>query len=190
VDRDHFAKARKCEAQPTDQINLRTPRLGFYGVIDERMDLGLIAAIADARPDWTLVMVGPVVKIDPASLPQRPNIAYLGSKPYSALPGYLAGWDVALMPFAINESTRFISPTKTPEYLAGGRPVVSTPITTSSGTTATCRRVRIAGDAEGFIDACAAALEDARRHRPGFRGGRGARQALLGRHLPRDERAH
>jgi UDP-galactopyranose mutase len=163
VDRDHFAKARKCEAQPTDQINLRTPRLGFYGVIDERMDLGLIAAIADARPDWTVVMVGPVVKIDPASLPQRPNIAYLGSKPYSALPGYLAGWDVALMPFAINESTRFISPTKTPEYLAGGRPVVSTPIVDVVRHYGDLPGVRIAGDAEGFIDACVAALEDARR---------------------------
>jgi UDP-galactopyranose mutase len=150
VDRDHFAKARDDADTPADQANLNTPRLGFYGVIDERMDLDLIAAVADARPDWTVVLVGPIVKIDPSALPQRPNIAYLGSKPYSALPNYLAGWDVALMPFAINESTRFISPTKTPEYLAGGRPVVSTPI------------VDVVRHYAGFVEACAAALEDAR----------------------------
>jgi UDP-galactopyranose mutase len=137
------------------------PRLGFYGVIDERMDLALLEAMADARPDWTLVLVGPVVKIDPAMLPRRPNIAYLGSKTYAELPDYLAGWDVALMPFAINESTRFISPTKTPEYLAGGRPVVSTPITDVVRHYGGLDAVRIAGDAETFIAACAAALADA-----------------------------
>lgn len=161
VDRDHFAKARMACDAPTDQASLSAPRLGFYGVIDERMDLELIAAVADARPDWTIVLVGPVVKIDPEALPQRPNIAYLGSKPYTALPAYLAGWDVALMPFAINESTRFISPTKTPEYLAGGRPVVSTPINDVVRHYRALPGVRIAADAEGFIRACAAALVDA-----------------------------
>ncbi len=88
-------------------------------MIDERIDLDLLAGLADLRPDWQIVMVGPVVKIDPASLPRRSNIHYLGVKGYQELPAYLAGWDVALMPFARNESTRFISPTKTPEYLAG-----------------------------------------------------------------------
>ena len=97
-------------------------------MIDERIDLDLLAAAADARPDWQWVMVGPVVKIDPTSLPRRSNLHYLGMKGYDDLPSYLAGWDAALMPFAANESTRFISPTKTPEYLAGGRPVISTPI--------------------------------------------------------------
>ncbi|MDB5458683.1 MAG: UDP-galactopyranose mutase, partial [Caulobacteraceae bacterium] len=128
VDRAHFAQARTFDAglEPRDQAALPRPRLGFYGVVDERMDLELLAHLADARPQWTLVIVGPVAKIDPADLPQRPNINYLGGKSYAELPAYLAGWDVALMPFAINESTRFISPTKTPEYLAGGRPVVST----------------------------------------------------------------
>jgi len=162
VDRDHFAKARGPCDPPSDQVDLPSPRLGFYGVIDERMDLDLIAAVADARPDWTLVLVGPVVKIDPASLPQRPNIAYLGGKSYGALPSYLAGWDVALMPFAVNESTRFISPTKTPEYLAGGRPVVSTPITDVVRHYGELPGVRIAPDPATFVAACAAALEDAK----------------------------
>jgi UDP-galactopyranose mutase len=161
VDCEHFARARESLGQPEDQARLAGPRLGFYGVIDERMDLGLLEAIADARPDWTLVLVGPVVKIDPEKLPQRPNIAYLGSKSYAQLPDYLAGWDVALMPFAINESTRFISPTKTPEYLAGGRPVVSTPITDVVRHYGHLDAVRIADDAESFITACAAALVDA-----------------------------
>jgi UDP-galactopyranose mutase len=90
------------------------PRLGFYGVIDERIDLPLLDHLAASRPDWQIVMVGPVVKIDEADLPRRPNIHYLGGKSYHELPAYLAGWDVAMMPFAINEATRFISPTKTP----------------------------------------------------------------------------
>jgi UDP-galactopyranose mutase len=160
VDRDHFAQSRQPRADPADQASLGRPRLGFYGVIDERMDLALLESVADARPDWTLVLVGPVVKIDPEKLPRRPNIAYLGSKPYAELPDYLAGWDVALMPFAINESTRFISPTKTPEYLAGGRPVVSTPITDVVRHYGALDAVRIAGDPESFISACAAALAD------------------------------
>lgn len=128
VDVAHFAQARNISQEPADQANIPHPRLGFYGVIDERMDLELLAGIAAARPDWHLVMIGPVVKIDPAMLPQGENIHYLDSKDYKELPAYLAGWDVAMLPFARNESTRFISPTKTPEYLAAGKPVVSTSI--------------------------------------------------------------
>jgi glycosyltransferase involved in cell wall biosynthesis len=128
IEAEHFRQAREACPEPADQAALPRPRLGYFGVIDERLDLDLVAAVADARPDWQIVMVGPVVKIDPESLPRRANLHYLGMKGYADLPLYLAGWDVALMPFAQNESTRFISPTKTPEYLAGGRPVVSTPI--------------------------------------------------------------
>jgi UDP-galactopyranose mutase len=113
---------------PADQASIPHPRLGFYGVIDERIDLDLLAALADAQTDWQLVLVGPTAKIDLDTLPKRTNIHYLGSKSYADLPTYLAGWDVAIMPFAHNESTRFISPTKTLEYLAGGKPVVSTSI--------------------------------------------------------------
>jgi UDP-galactopyranose mutase len=159
VDRSHFGQARAMDAVPDDQGPIRRPRLGFYGVIDERMDLDLIAALADAHPEWSIVMVGPVVKIDPADLPLRANIHYLGNKRYEELPVYLGGWDVALMPFAINESTRFISPTKTPEYLAGGRPVVSTPITDVVRHYGGLDAVFIADGAEEFIKACEQALD-------------------------------
>jgi UDP-galactopyranose mutase len=126
------------------------------------MDIALLDAVAAARPDWQLVLVGPVVKIDPATLPRRANIHYLGSKTYEELPRYLAGWDVALLPFAINEATRFISPTKTPEYLAAGKPVVSTPIRDVVRPYGQQGLVRIAADAPAFVAACEAALaEDA-----------------------------
>ncbi len=160
VDREHFAQARRIDRAdaPDDQVALPRPRLGFYGVVDERMDLDLLAHVADARPDWSIVIVGPVVKIDPADLPNRPNIRYLGGKTYAELPKYLAGWDVALMPFAINESTRFISPTKTPEYLAGGRPVVSTPITDVIRHYGDLDAVRIAHTPDEFVAQCDAAI--------------------------------
>jgi UDP-galactopyranose mutase len=162
VDRAHFAKARLAQNDPEDQAALPGPRLGFYGVVDERMDLDLLAALADARPDWSLVILGPVVKIDPADLPQRPNIHYLGGKSYAELPAYLAGWDVALMPFAINDSTKFISPTKTPEYLCGGKPVVSTPITDVKRHYGDMQGVKVADGHEAFIAACDEALALAR----------------------------
>jgi glycosyltransferase involved in cell wall biosynthesis len=129
IDRAHFLTARGArETQPADQSALPGPRLGFFGVIDERMDLDLLAGVAALRPNWTFVMIGPVVKIDPASLPRRDNIHWLGQRSYDELPRYLAGWDVGFMNFALNEATRFISPTKTPEFLAAGVPVVSTAI--------------------------------------------------------------
>jgi UDP-galactopyranose mutase len=159
VDRPHFAQARAAgQAEPDDQAHLPHPRLGFYGVIDERMDLELLAALADAHPEWSIVMVGPVVKVDPADLPKRYNLHYLGGKGYADLPKYLAGWDVALMPFAINESTRFISPTKTPEYLAGGKPVVSTAIVDVIRHYGDLEAVRVADDHKAFIADCEAAL--------------------------------
>lgn len=127
VDAEHFRSAREPQLPPTDQ-RVPRPRIGYFGVIDERIDLQLIAQIAEERPSWHLTMIGPVVKIDPATLPRRPNIHWLGPKDYSVLPGYVGGWDVAIMPFALNRATRFISPTKTLEYLAAGVPVVSTAI--------------------------------------------------------------
>jgi UDP-galactopyranose mutase len=158
VDRAHFTTARSGLSDPADQGAIARPRLGFYGVIDERIDLDLLAAVADARPDWQLIMVGPVVKIDPADLPRRENIHYLGGKDYSELPTYLSGWDLAMMPFAINESTRFISPTKTPEYLAGGKPVVSTPVRDVERHYSKLSAVRIAKTTDEFIAACEAML--------------------------------
>jgi UDP-galactopyranose mutase len=162
VDVAHFATARGAVEEPEDQASLPHPRLGFFGVVDERMDLELLAAVADARPDWQLVVIGPVVKIDEAHLPRRANLHYLGGKQYSQLPSYLAGWDVALMPFARNESTRFISPTKTPEYLAAGKPVVSTSIRDVVRPYGDMKLVHIADAPEDFVRACEAALADER----------------------------
>ncbi|WOD40271.1 glycosyltransferase family 1 protein [Nodosilinea sp. E11] len=155
----HFAQARQPLPEPPDQAHIPHPRLGFYGVIDERMDLELLDGIAQARPDWHLVMVGPIAKIDEASLPQRPNIHYLGGKSYPELPSYLAGWDVALLPFARNESTRFISPTKTPEYLAAGKPVVSTSIRDVVRPYGDEKLVHIADTVPEFVEAIATALD-------------------------------
>jgi UDP-galactopyranose mutase len=128
VDSGHFRKARKPDQDPQDQSAISRPRIGYSGVIDERLDIALVRDLAQARRDWQFVMLGPVVKIDPSTLPRAENIHYLGPKSYSELPAYLSGWDVAIMPFARNDATRFISPTKTPEYLAAGRRVVSTSI--------------------------------------------------------------
>jgi glycosyltransferase involved in cell wall biosynthesis len=160
VDAAHFAKARQSLQDPADQAGIAHPRFGFFGVIDERMDLELIDGIAAARPDWQLVMIGPVVKIDPAQLPRRPNIHYLGGKAYQDLPAYIAGWSVALLPFAINDATRFISPTKTPEYLAAGKPIVSTPIRDVVNPYGKLGLVRIAATVEEFTNAIKSALED------------------------------
>ncbi|SMC87745.1 glycosyltransferase family 1 protein [Pedobacter africanus] len=127
IEKEHFGKAKTCE-EAIDQLHIQAPKIGFFGVIDERFDIELVRKLATDKPGWNIILIGPVVKIDPATLPQQPNIHYLGQKSYHELPSYLAGWDVAMIPFLLNESTRFISPTKTPEYLAAGIPVVSTPI--------------------------------------------------------------
>ena len=153
VDLQHFQAARRPVEGPPDQRDLPGPRIGFFGVIDERMDLELVAEVARRRPDWSIVLVGPVVKIDPAALPRLPNIHYLGQKSYAELPSYLAGWDVAMMPFAMNDATRFISPTKTLEYLAGGKPVVSTPIADVVSPYGEQGLVAIARDAGEFVAA-------------------------------------
>jgi glycosyltransferase involved in cell wall biosynthesis len=163
VDRVHFLKARARQFDPADQEDLPKPRLGFYGVIDERFDTELLDKVAGMRPGWSFVMVGPVVKISEEDLPKRPNIHYLGSKTYRELPSYLSGWDVALMPFAMNESTQFISPTKTPEYLAGGKPVVSTPIKDVVRHYGHLEGVKIADNAEDFVVQCEEALELSRQ---------------------------
>jgi glycosyltransferase involved in cell wall biosynthesis len=128
IDISHFHKARQPDVDPSDQAAIPRPRIGFFGVIDERMDIDLLSQAADMRPDWQFVMIGPVVKIDPRILPRRDNIHWLGPKSYKELPAYLAHWDIGLMPFALNDATRFISPTKTPEFLAAGLPVLSTMI--------------------------------------------------------------
>jgi UDP-galactopyranose mutase len=158
VDVAHFATARACGVDRSDQAAIPRPRIGFFGVIDERMDYELLRGIAAARPAWQLVLVGPTAKVDPATLPHAPNIHYLGAKSYAELPSYIAGWDVAMLPFARNEATRFISPTKTPEYLAAGRPVVSTSIKDVVRPYGQQGLARIADTVDDFVAAVEAAL--------------------------------
>jgi len=167
IDVDHFASAlAPADPEPDDQKNIPGPRVGFFGVIDERTDIELLREIAELRPDLQFVMIGPVVKISEEDLPKANNIHYLGGKSYDELPDYIAGWDVAMMPFALNESTRFISPTKTPEYLAAGRPVVSTPIRDVVRPYGEAGLVKIATTAEQFVRAIDDALnEDATERR-------------------------
>ncbi|HBI71080.1 MAG TPA: glycosyl transferase [Massilia sp.] len=129
VDAAHFRQALDAAISHPEQAHVAGPRLGFYGVIDERFDTGLVREMAAAHPEWQIVLVGPVVKIDPAELPRAENVHYMGQRGYQELPKFLAGWDVCLLPFAMNESTKFISPTKVLEYMAAEKPSVSTPIT-------------------------------------------------------------
>jgi glycosyltransferase involved in cell wall biosynthesis len=156
VDVGHFQQALDRARAHPQQEAIPHPRLGFYGVLDERFDPELVGAVADAHPEWQIVLAGPVVKIDPERLPKRANIHYLGQQSYDRLPDLLAGWDVCLMPFAINEATRFISPTKVLEYMAAQLPIVSTPI--ADVVNPYGHVVAIAHDARAFAAACEAAL--------------------------------
>jgi len=140
------------------QGTIEQPRLGFFGVIDERLDNRLVAELADADPAWHIIMVGPVVKIRLDELPQRPNLHWLGKQPYELLPQLVAGWDVCLLPFALNESTRFISPTKTLEYMAAEKPAVSTAVHDVASLYGDV--VPIAESSEAFVRACKAALAE------------------------------
>jgi glycosyltransferase involved in cell wall biosynthesis len=154
VDARHFSAAS--QEHPL-QANIQRPRLGYCGVIDERIDLGLIQTLAQAKPHWQLVMVGPTAKIDPAALPRNPNIHWLGQQSYEDLPALISGWDICLLPFALNEATRFISPTKTVEYMSCGRPSVSTPITDIVEPYG--HVVPIADNARDFLAACESILQ-------------------------------
>ncbi|MFC5407684.1 glycosyltransferase [Larkinella bovis] len=160
IDYEHFVKARRGLTDPADQCELAGPRLGYSGVIDERLDLPLLRDLAHRHPDWQFILLGPIVKIDPGTLPQGPNLHYLGMKSYGDLPAYFSHWQVALLPFALNESTRYISPTKTPEYLAAGLPVVSTPIRDVITTYGACGPVQIADSVRAFEQAIERILQN------------------------------
>lgn len=160
VDVAHFAAARHVPADPADQAGIPRPRIGYFGVIDERMDYELLSGVASARPDWHLIVVGPTAKVDPFALPRGSNIHYLGAKQYAQLPEYIGGWDVAMLPFARNEATRYISPTKTPEYLAAGKAVVSTSIRDVVRPYGQQGLARIADSVGDFVAAVEAALAE------------------------------
>ncbi len=129
VDAAHFGKAAAAATiVPADIAALPGPVYGYIGVVDERIDYELVAALADDNAAGSVVMIGPSIKVDPASFPQRPNLHWLGGRDYGQLPAYAKGFDVCLMPFALNEATEFINPTKALEYMATGRPIVSTAI--------------------------------------------------------------
>jgi glycosyltransferase involved in cell wall biosynthesis len=162
IDQDHFQKARVPGPDPADQRDIPRPRIGYHGVIDERFDYGLLAEASRLRPQWHWILLGPVCKIDEAVLPRSPNIHYLGKKEYADLPSYLSGWDVGMMPFVRNESTRYISPTKTPEYLAAGKPVVSTSIRDVVDPYGSLGLVHIADFPSDFVLACEAAFAQAK----------------------------
>jgi glycosyltransferase involved in cell wall biosynthesis len=158
IDFAHFAAARRAQSDPDDQALIPHPRIGFFGVLDERLNRELIRELAAARPEWHFVLIGPVVKIREDQLPRSANLHYLGLKSYAELPRYLANWDVAMLPFAQNASTKFISPTKTPEYLAAGKPVVSTPIQDVIRPYEELGLVRISADANEFAEAISQSL--------------------------------
>jgi UDP-galactopyranose mutase len=163
VDAAHFRQALDGLPDPADQVLLPRPRLGFFGVLDERLDRPLLAHLTAAHPDWQVVLIGPVVKIDPALLPQAPNLHYLGQRSYEVLPAYLAGWDVCLLPFARNAATQFISPTKTLEYMAAERPIVSTSITDVREPYGDI--VYLGDTPEAFVAACERALASSQEER-------------------------
>jgi UDP-galactopyranose mutase len=163
VDSEHFRRGVIEQTEPEVQKSLPHPRLGYFGVIDERIDLELIEKLADARPDCSIVMVGPIVKIDPAMAPRRANIHYFGKQEYADLPSFVKGWDVCLMPFAMNDATRYISPTKVLEYMAAGKPIVSTPI---HDVVEPYGEIVYSGKThEEFISACASALDSTREEK-------------------------
>lgn len=161
VDMVHFSRARELR-QSIANPHSSSLTVGFFGVIDERMDVGLLESIARLRPNWKIDIIGPVVKIDASILPKRPNINWAGPCHYVNLPERLARWDVGIMPFALNEATRYISPTKTPEFLAAGLPVVSTPIVDVVRGYGEAGLVRIASTDEEFVQEIEAVLRGSR----------------------------
>lgn len=164
VEVEHYAQALDAGTSvPQDLASLPPPRIGFFGVIDERLDVDLVAAVARARPDWQLAMLGPVRKIEESELPREPNLHFLGQKQYRDLPGYVKGFDVCVMPFALNDATRFISPTKTLEYMAAHKPIVSTPVADVVGSYS--EAVAIARTPEEFVAAVEQALSETAEQR-------------------------
>jgi glycosyltransferase involved in cell wall biosynthesis len=151
VDIDHFYSARYYTPDPEDQAHISHPRFGFAGIIDDRIDFQLLSAIALRKPDWNFVMLGPVIGISESDLPNLPNIHFIGRKGYEELVTYISGWDVAMLPFAHNDATRYMNPLQTPEFLAAGKPVIAAPVNDIIRTYGHRGLVQIAGTAEEFV---------------------------------------
>lgn len=151
VDVAHFFQARPYMTDPTDQASIPHPRIGYFGAIDDRIDVALLEGLAHRKPEWHFVMVGPVCNIHADTLPRLRNIHYLGTKSYYELPSYISGWDLAIIPFVHNESTRYLNPIKTAEYLAAGKPVITTPITDILRQYGRDKLVNVAGTQDEFI---------------------------------------
>ncbi|WP_031497593.1 glycosyltransferase [Bryobacter aggregatus] len=158
VDVAHFREGVRTQEEDAVQAKIPYPRFGYFGVIDERMEVDLIRGLAAARPDWQIVLVGPVVKIDPGILPQADNIHYMGQQDYHRLPSFVKGWNVCLMPCAMNEATKLLSPVQVLEYMAAGKPIVSTPI--RDVVEPYGHVVHLADSPEEFLRACKSALAD------------------------------
>ncbi len=157
VDEEHFGQARQNSTQiPPQLAPLSKPVLGYFGVVDERMDYELVAKLAEVNPEWSVVIVGPAVKVDAQSLPQRSNLHWLGQQAYADLPAFCKGFDVCMMPFALNEATEFINPTKALEYMATAKPIVSTAVADVVRNFGSV--VKIAQSADDFISLCRQAL--------------------------------
>ncbi len=158
VDVAHFGKARASATKvPADIAHLQGPILGYFGVVDERLNYELIAQLADARPNWNVVMIGPTAKVSPEDLPQRPNLHWMGGRPYEQLPAYTKAFDVCLMPFALNEATEYINPTKALEYMATATPIVSTAVPDVCSNFASV--VEIAANPDEFVEMCRQQVE-------------------------------
>lgn len=153
VDCRHFGRAMDPSLPIHPDISaLPGPVLGYFGVIDERIDYELLALLAEAEPAWSIVMVGPFAKIDPAAIPRRANLHWLGARSYAELPSLTKGMDLCMMPFALNAATEYINPTKALEYMAAGKAVVATALDeVRSNFSTVCR---IARDSEDFISLC------------------------------------
>ena len=161
IDEKHFARAKRSKDAP-DQASLPTPRLGYIGVVDDRLDFEILDTVASQRPEWQIVLVGPVAASSPASLPHRPNLHYLGPRPYAELPRYIAGWDACLMPFVTNHGGG-VDSARVLEYLAADRPVVGTPVPDLAEAYA---EIAYLGEgAAGFLDACGRALDSSATER-------------------------
>jgi glycosyltransferase involved in cell wall biosynthesis len=157
VDTAHFGRALDPQTPvPDDLAGIRKPVAGFFGLIADWVDLPLIRSLARERPDWSFVLIGKAAT-DLAPLQGLSNVHWLGQKPYTELPGYCRGFDVALIPFVQNELTLRVNPLKLREYLAAGLPVVSTPLPEISRYDGL---VRLATRREEFIGGIEAALAE------------------------------